>query len=440
MRGSEGGDAESAAAGEFKSHLLEVKSQVVVEGVEQLFIPVPIEAFNLELATCIEQPGPAVWITAPRANNLRLIAVIKVPPAISTGIHLALLSFALRRTSGSGLELERRSHCRPWLANNTPGTPELTSAPLPSTAPRDPDLAHIASAFLLSSAVRQSRSRNAKTIGVFRDTTSLSNRKYTRPMSPRPKKIPCAASVMKRALILHAVHITGMTTSVAPEASDSARWAPQKSFGASKTSDQTLTLMVMDLKASGLWTDVEEDEQKLLLSDPISKQQEINASWLGESITCLLWALRMIPELPSYDQEADPTLTSRLRSASIPQLIRQARLRPKREILKQRQIAEVWNWRARTRYLQEQGRLDDESVAGPTIEQIIERTATRYARFGRLQNAIAGDFQALGKPYRDLSSDEFAVLKAIAQGRHRALNWLCGDSPTGRWADTRTAT
>jgi hypothetical protein len=247
---------------------------------------------------------------------------------------------------------------------------------------------------------------------------------------------------MKRALILDAVLVTGMTTPVGSVIGDSASWTLQKNLGAWKTSDEALTPMVMNLKASGLWPHVEEDEQQLLLSNRISKRQRINASWLGESTTCLLWALRMIPELPSYDQEIDPTLAIRIRSASIPQLIRQARLRPRREILKQRQIAELWNWRAWTRRLQEQGQRGFEAGSDviPTIEQIIERTARRYARFGRLPNAIAGDFPALGKPYRDLSSDEFAILSSIARERHRALNWVCGDSPTGRWEDTRTDT
>jgi hypothetical protein len=50
--------------------------------------------------------------------------------------------------------------------------------------------------------------------------------------------------------------------------------------------------MVIDLKTAGLWPDVEKDEQKLLLSDRISAQQRIDASWLAESITCLLWRSR----------------------------------------------------------------------------------------------------------------------------------------------------
>jgi hypothetical protein len=171
-----------------------------------------------------------------------------------------------------------------------------------------------------------------------------------------------------------------------------------------------------------------------------SKQQRIDASWLGESIASLLWALQMIPKLPAYDREADPTLASRLRSESIPELIRQARLRPKREIEKQRETAELWHWRARTRQLQELGRFKRRLVNGRTIEQIIRRTAIKGARSGHLPSPVASDFPAMEKPYRDLTSYEFATLTSIAQERHKAFNWLCGSSPTGRWANTRTDT
>lgn len=198
---------------------------------------------------------------------------------------------------------------------------------------------------------------------MFRDTTFPSIRKYTRSMSPRPNRNPSPASVMKRALILDAVLVAGMTTRVGAVIGDSARWTLQNNLGAWKTSDEALTLMVLNLKASGLWPDVEEDEQKLLLSNRISERQRIDASWLGESTTCLLWSLRMIPKLPAYDREADPTLAGRLRSESIPDLIRQASLRPKKEVEKQRQIAELWHWRALTRRLQEQGQRGFE--AGP---------------------------------------------------------------------------
>lgn len=244
---------------------------------------------------------------------------------------------------------------------------------------------------------------------------------------------------MKRAIVLNAVFTTGMMKQWGDSiGSELAGRAPDKEFR--EPTGQTSSPMVIDLKTAGLWPHVEGNEQKVLLSDRISTQQRIDTSWLAESIASLLWALQMIPELPAYDREADHTLTSRLRSESIPEFITQARLRPKRDIEKQRQIAELWHWRARTRDPPMQGRFGDGSVASPTIEQIIKVTATRYARIGRLPNAIAGDFQALGKPYRDLSSDEFATLTSISRERHKAFNWLCGYSPTGRWADTRTDT
>jgi Domain of unknown function (DUF4272) len=147
--------------------------------------------------------------------------------------------------------------------------------------------------------------------------------------------------------------------------------------------------MVVDLKTAGLWLDVELEERRLLLSDQISAQQRIDSSWLGESIASLLWALQMITELPHYDQEMDPALTGRLRSAPIRELVRQAKLRPKEQIEKQREAAELWHWRARTRELLALENSDGQSVRGPTIQ---------------------------------------------------AFNWLCGFSPTGRWADTYTDT
>jgi hypothetical protein len=79
-------------------------------------------------------------------------------------------------------------------------------------------------------------------------------------------------------------------------------------------------------------------------------------------------------------------------------------------------------------------------AGGYTIDQVIEVTATKAAERGDLPYPIGSDFPAMGKPYRDLSSEEFAMLTSIAQERHKALNWLCGFSPSGRWADTPTGT
>ena len=242
---------------------------------------------------------------------------------------------------------------------------------------------------------------------------------------------------MKRAVILNAVFVTGMMTPLRdPVRSESSQKTPNEKLGSRETTRKASSVTVNDLKVAGLWPEVEGNERDLLLAVRVSERQRIDASWLAESITCLLWALRMIQELPAYDQEADPSFVGQL--SSITELGQRAKLRSKKEIEKQRRIAELWHWRARTRYLQEQGPLDGESEGIPAIEEIIEKIANRDALIGLLPTPIAGDFPALRTPYRDLSSQEFATLGSISQERHKAFNWLCGYSPTGRWADTRT--
>jgi len=77
---------------------------------------------------------------------------------------------------------------------------------------------------------------------------------------------------------------------------------------------------------------------------------------------------------------------------------------------------------------------------GYTIEQVIELAALKGAEDEDLPRPIGSDFPAKGKPYRDLSFEEFGILTSIAQERHKALNWLCGFSSSGRWADTPTDT
>ena len=219
------------------------------------------------------------------------------------------------------------------------------------------------------------------------------------------------------------------------------QWAPEEWSRFQADAAQMFMQTVNRLKAAGLWLDADENEKRFLQAgvDQISAQQRIDAGWLAESIACLFWALRIIPELPPYDQEASQELVNALPANSIEDLVKQAHLRPHEEIRKQRDIAELWHWRARTRRLQEEGhffQLPD----GQTIEQIIELAALKGAEDGDFPHPIRSDFPAMGKPYRDLSFEEFAILTSIAQERHKALNWLCGFSSSGRWADTPTDT
>lgn len=247
---------------------------------------------------------------------------------------------------------------------------------------------------------------------------------------------------MRRAIILKCMLVKGLAAPPVEYIQNAmSQWTPEEKFRFEADAAQIFMQNVNHLKTAGLWLAVEEDERRFLEAgiDQISAQQRIDAGWLAESITCLLWALQMIPELPSYDLEASHELVNALPATSIKDLIKQAQLRPHEEINKQRDIAELWHWRARTRRLQEEGHLF-QLPNGYTIEQVIELAATKGAESGDLPSPIGSDFPAMGKPYGDLSLEEFATLTSIAQERHKALNWLCGFSSSGRWTDTPTST
>lgn len=256
------------------------------------------------------------------------------------------------------------------------------------------------------------------------------------------KRSPNAASAMRRAIILKCIFRKGLAAPpVEYLRSVMGQWTPEERFRFTGDAAEMFKQDVNHLKAAGIWPDVEDDERRFLQAgiDQISAQQRMDAGWLAESIACLFWALKTIPELPPFDQEASHELVNAHPANSMRDLIKQAHLRPQEEIKKQRNIAELWHWRARTRRLQEEGHLFQLSD-GYTIEQVIELAASKGAENGDLPHPIQSDFPAMGKPYRDVSSEEFAILTSIAQERHKALNWLCGYSSSGLWTDTPTDT
>jgi hypothetical protein len=256
-----------------------------------------------------------------------------------------------------------------------------------------------------------------------------------------PKRTPSAASAMRRAIILKFILRKGIAVPpVEYLRSVMTQWTPEERSRFISDTAQTFARDVSHLKTAGFWPDVEEDERRLLEAGigRISEQQRIDAGWLAESIACLLWALKFIPQIPSYDHEAGD-LVNAIPAISIKDLVKQAQLRSREEIERQRDIAELWHWRARTRRLQEEGH----SFQLPndyTIEQVIELAASKGAENGDLPHPIQSDFPAIGKPYRDLSLEEYAQVTSIAQERHKALNWLCGYSPKGLWTNTPTDT
>lgn len=198
---------------------------------------------------------------------------------------------------------------------------------------------------------------------------------------------------------------------------------------------------VHTLRTSGLWDEMEALERSFILAGPddVSQQDLLDSSWLSESIVCLLWALGYLSEIPPYDQQADPELTKKIPKEPIEVLLRNATLRSSQLIEKQRELAELWHWRSRTRQLQESG----QDIALPNnykIEDVIRIASSHAVADGINRSPIESDFPALGKPYHKLSDEDFSQVTSIAVERHRAFNWLCGFAPKNCWTDTPTDT
>src|SRR6185437_13989580 len=121
------------------------------------------------------------------------------------------------------------------------------------------------------------------------------------------RRNPNAASAMKRAIILKYVFVKGLAVPPVDElASAMSQWTANEKSQFETDAARMFMRDVDHLRATGLWQDFEEQERSFLQAgiDQISPQQRIDASWLAESIVCLLWALQVVPELPPYDQEA----------------------------------------------------------------------------------------------------------------------------------------
>jgi len=253
---------------------------------------------------------------------------------------------------------------------------------------------------------------------------------------------PDASAIMGRVIILKNLFVKGVAT-VPHEylATCKERWTKDewtKFVGGERKQNMQA---IERLRQSGLWDAVGHEERNLMQasSTEVTRQMLVDASWSVESIVCLLWALGYISELLPYDQQADPELTNKLPKEPAQVLMRKAVLRDHGLIETQRDLAELWHWRSRTRQLQE----SNHRFAFPgdlTIEKVIGMASAKAATDGRIPSPIGDDFPVFGKAYRDLTHQEYSQVTSIALERHRALNWLCGFAPGNRWSETPTDT
>jgi hypothetical protein len=253
---------------------------------------------------------------------------------------------------------------------------------------------------------------------------------------------PDAGAVIARAIILKTIFVKGLATPP-PEFLEQckARWSADEWNKFIDDVQNRDAQQIENLRQIGLWDAMEDEEHTFMQARPteLTQQMLLDAHWLVESIVCLLWALGYITELSAYDQHVDPELTNKLPTKPIKFLLQDATLRTRESIEKQRDLAELWHWRSRTRHLQESGKAF-RLTKGMTIDKILQITSSKAAMDGVIASPIGEDFPAFRKAYRDLNDEEYSLATSIAMERHRAFNWLCGFAPSNHWAETPTDT
>jgi hypothetical protein len=253
---------------------------------------------------------------------------------------------------------------------------------------------------------------------------------------------PDAAAAMSRVLVLKYQIVTGMATPPPDVLSGLMQaWGSGERQRFLEESRQRQAESEKKLRDSGLWLAMTSDEQEFIRTLPSAHTQQalINVSWLMESAECLLWSLGLVDDLPPYDAQADPNDLKRVPSSSVQELLRNAKLRPRDVISKARDAAELWHWRSRTRQIQEGGE-SVELPEGLTLPKVVQMCAEKAAAEGLFRAPLGDDFPAFGRPYREISSEEWSQATSIAMERHKALNWLCGHAPGNRWDETPTDT
>lgn len=160
-----------------------------------------------------------------------------------------------------------------------------------------------------------------------------------------------------------------------------------------------------------------------------TEQELIDASWRSEALGVILWTLSVLDSLPPYDTVfTQPEVINPLKLLGpTTEFLWRARLRPPEEVAKACDIADLWVWRSRIAAMQKGGLLLPEGWSFP---QVIKTIAEKAHESGAISQLAEGDLPILGKPYTELSEDEYMHVTSIATERQLALDWVIGHAET----------
>jgi hypothetical protein len=153
----------------------------------------------------------------------------------------------------------------------------------------------------------------------------------------------------------------------------------------------------------------------------VDRAELVAASWQIESLAALAWALGLSDETdwpansgPLLERFPAPWDSTRTLRAG-------ATLRSEEAIARERERAELWQWRAVTE--------DEIATTSAAIQEtcaLIREVAEEGHAVGLLRPPIGNDFPVGRRPFRSLPPDERDEWRVVATERLRALNWVCG--------------
>jgi hypothetical protein len=177
--------------------------------------------------------------------------------------------------------------------------------------------------------------------------------------------------------------------------------------------------------------DALEPEDAEILAKPVGELTEDELDLCTDAtdaLAALMWAISAATSLPP-PSEVEEAVTDLDHTPQPWDDVRpfhlDATLRQEERIAQEREIAELWFWRAALS-------IDGEPAAAEE-RQAIRTVADEAASAGLIQIA-AGDFAVDGEPYAKVGQSLKHEILAGTAARLRALNWVCGFGDT--WADT----
>jgi hypothetical protein len=181
------------------------------------------------------------------------------------------------------------------------------------------------------------------------------------------------------------------------------------------------------LHTEGIWDTLTPRETAFLSAavGTIAPADLVAASWQGAALDALAWALRLLPNLDSAELGDTRQLIEEIPRPwqKTGQWITSRELRPEPEIARQREIAEIWEWRVATEIPRRQA--TGRELAA--IEEAIASTTREGEAAGLLAPGMSGGFRLSGNDsITRVGGDELDRLAAITTERLLALNWLCG--------------